>query len=67
MSGPAREPAAVVSLDEKRTPSSDDSLALSLNGSYSKREQPGIGLEGSGLPSAVGSESLGVAVGLNAT
>ena len=66
MSGPAREPAAVVSLDEKRTPSSSGSLALSLNGSYSKREQPGIGLEGSGLPCVVSSESPGVAVKLNA-
>ena len=66
MSGPTREPAAVVSLDEKRTPSSGGSLALPLNGSYSEHEQPGIGLEGSGLPSAVGSESFGVAAKLNA-
>ena len=51
---------------EEQAPPSGGSLALSSSGSYSKHERPGIGLEGSGLPSAVGSESPEVAVGLNA-
>ena len=51
---------------EEQAPPSGGSLALSSSGSYLQHEQPGIGLKGSGLPNAVGSESPGVAVGLNA-
>ena len=51
---------------EEQAPSSGGRLALSSKASYLKHEQPGIGLEGSGLPNVLGSESPGVAAGLNA-